>query len=126
MGRPDGPNAHFVCWSLIVELNAVFLTLFKLTNMESLKQVLWFLFLFTWVTLRLLWYPWLVYVYHKALISQGFWSYNYVQVVGSHFVITALNYIWTVELVITRICVKPEDEGAAAQNSQSLVDGQAA
>merc|ERR1712079_252004 len=67
----------------------------------------------TWVGMRLLWYPYLVYYFHKTMIAWGAMpalaDYSYCQVVGSMVGLNGLNFFWTAELLVNMLCNKGQN-----------------
>ena len=51
--------------------------------------------------LRLVWYPYLILLFHRRITSWGAaaWSYHWWQTAGAQFALSALNYFWTAELL---------------------------
>lgn len=90
-------NAHLLCWSTIVEINTLCQVIFKATKLKIFNLG----FIATWFTMRLGWYPFIVWYYHGVVTGQGYscFGHEYIQVVVGHFAITVLNYLWTIEFV---------------------------
>merc|ERR1712039_962917 len=90
-------------YSTIVEFNTMFITLQRLFKWKLCQLG----FYGTWVTMRLGWFPYLVYFYHKTLTTDGVFpaetvqplSYTWNQVVGSQIALCGLNFLWTGEVV---------------------------
>eukprot|EP00931_Biecheleriopsis_adriatica_P059708 TRINITY_DN35784_c0_g1_i2.p1 TRINITY_DN35784_c0_g1~~TRINITY_DN35784_c0_g1_i2.p1 ORF type:complete len:210 (+),score=31.30 TRINITY_DN35784_c0_g1_i2:87-716(+) len=88
---------HLTSYCTIVEVNTMCLTFAK-----ALKSKFWNnCHLGSWVALRLFWYPYLVFYFHKVVSSNGIQvgDYEYLQTVGSQTVLCSLNYVWTAEVV---------------------------
>jgi len=72
----------------------------------------------TWVCLRLVWWPYLIKLFHDALLQWGaepaLTDYNYCRVLGSLGVLCGFNYLWTAEVVANILCTRKK---AAKQES---------
>mmetsp|Transcript_85247 Transcript_85247/g.244788 ORF Transcript_85247/g.244788 Transcript_85247/m.244788 type:complete len:220 (-) Transcript_85247:130-789(-) len=93
---PD--EGHITALCTIVEVNTVFQTMNKIWKRKIFQQG----FMATWFSMRLLWYPYLVYRFHwhmkyEFMVDVG--SYEYCQVVGSQFLLSGLNFFWTAEFL---------------------------
>ena len=82
---------------MIVELNTLCLTLKKV--FKSIKGIMNIGHLATWVTLRLIWYPYLQ-VYFNSFFGAKYeiMSLDYMQPCASMFVLNVLNWWWTYSL----------------------------
>merc|ERR1711879_364082 len=92
---PD--SGSFVSYCTVVEINTLCQVLKKLTKMPIFDKG----FLFTWFSMRLILYPWLIWRFHKLMmdLNEPVGGYRYFQVVGSQIVLVGLNVFWTVEFL---------------------------
>ena len=93
-------HQHFLVYGMVVELNTFCLMAFKLVKYDIFK----WLHLITWISLRLCWYPFLIFLYHSEMSRQSengsFYSfYEYASVVFPQIILVALGLFWTFELV---------------------------
>ena len=105
--------------SLIVEFNTILLTIKNIyrvsdipstsvfscvvssittTLYTSLSFMIDILFVFSWILIRLIYFPYLLIVMHK-LFNHTIFGYFYYIIVGSSAGLCALNYYWSVALV---------------------------
>jgi hypothetical protein len=91
-------NAHLTAACTIVEVNTLILTVNRNLKWKSLTYA----FYFTWVTQRLIWYPYLIYLNHVTIVAWGAKPFDYFhcQTVGTVAVLCALNFVWTAEVVM--------------------------
>mmetsp|Transcript_59739 Transcript_59739/g.175254 ORF Transcript_59739/g.175254 Transcript_59739/m.175254 type:complete len:205 (+) Transcript_59739:117-731(+) len=92
-------HRHLVVQVAIVEVNTFVRILQRLTRWPLLEPA----FMATWVTMRLVWCPYLVYSFHREALAQGFrrWGYTYCQTVGSQAVLCCLNLFWSGEFAMS-------------------------
>mmetsp|Transcript_45539 Transcript_45539/g.125754 ORF Transcript_45539/g.125754 Transcript_45539/m.125754 type:complete len:93 (-) Transcript_45539:231-509(-) len=80
---------------MLVELNTLCLTLKKVFKIGAMNIG----HLATWLTLRLMWYPYLQFYLHDYFGAKyPVMSLNYIQPCGSLFVLNLLNWWWTYSL----------------------------
>lgn len=82
----------------VVEINTIILTVNKGLKWRSLQIA----FLTTWVSMRLMWKPYLVYIYHQEAVAVGRASLldlGYWQVVVTMASLCVLNFLWTAEVL---------------------------
>ena len=84
---------------LIVELNTFFLTLKKVVKDKGIKGTMNSGHLVTWLTLRLIWYPYLQVFFHSYFSAKyGVVSLYYMLPCASLLVLNLLNWWWTYSL----------------------------
>jgi hypothetical protein len=90
-------NADMTAKCTVVEVNTLILTL----NRELKWKSLTYAFYATWVSMRLVWYPYLIFHFHERITSFGAkpFDYTYCQTVVAVVVLCALNWLWTFEVV---------------------------
>eukprot|EP00448_Togula_jolla_P035737 CAMPEP_0170626952 /NCGR_PEP_ID=MMETSP0224-20130122/31657_1 /TAXON_ID=285029 /ORGANISM="Togula jolla, Strain CCCM 725" /LENGTH=147 /DNA_ID=CAMNT_0010953809 /DNA_START=119 /DNA_END=562 /DNA_ORIENTATION=- len=90
-------NGHLTAYSTVVELNTLFITLQRLFKSKFCQMG----FYATWLSMRLMWYPYLIRRYHNAIVQWGAapLTYTWWQVVGSQCVLVGLNFVWTGEVL---------------------------
>ncbi|CAJ1461454.1 unnamed protein product [Effrenium voratum] len=100
--------AHLTAYCTLVEVNTFFLTLFKVFKWQFAQMG----HLTSWVSLRLFWYPYLVYLFHTEVSGGGFQvgSYEHFQSVGSQVILCGLNFYWTVEVALGMLRKRPKKE----------------
>ena len=79
---------------MIVELNTLCLTLKKVFKIGIMNTG----HLATWLTLRLMWYPYLQFYFNGEFGHYGVMSLDYMQPCASLFVLNLLNWWWTYSL----------------------------
>mmetsp|Transcript_44486 Transcript_44486/g.70729 ORF Transcript_44486/g.70729 Transcript_44486/m.70729 type:complete len:199 (+) Transcript_44486:38-634(+) len=96
INHPD--FAHLTAYCTTVEVNTLFLTLYKVFKWNFAQTG----HMVSWVVLRLLWYPYLVYHFHEVVSGGGFkaGSYEHFQSVGSQVILCGLNFYWTFEVAM--------------------------
>jgi hypothetical protein len=101
-------NADMTAGATIVEINTLILTVNRNLKWKSLTYA----FYFTWVTMRLIWYPYLTYVHHVRMTGWGakLFDYYYNQTIGTVVVLCALNWLWTYEVVSGLLAKKPKQK----------------
>mmetsp|Transcript_120648 Transcript_120648/g.240243 ORF Transcript_120648/g.240243 Transcript_120648/m.240243 type:complete len:202 (+) Transcript_120648:110-715(+) len=94
-------NLYLTAYYAIVEVNTVCLNIRRAFRWQWSTVA----FFATWIVLRLVWYPYLVYHLHTIMLSQqrppGSHAWN--QVVGTSAALTALNYFWTAEIATDKL-----------------------
>jgi hypothetical protein len=86
--------SRFTGLAMLVEVNTLLHNANKVFKRPSLAVA----FYASWVILRLVYYPFLLVVFHRALIS--YTSLQYAQGVGSFAALCLLNFWWTGEVVV--------------------------
>mmetsp|Transcript_49642 Transcript_49642/g.138960 ORF Transcript_49642/g.138960 Transcript_49642/m.138960 type:complete len:216 (-) Transcript_49642:78-725(-) len=86
-------HGYFTAYCTIVELNTAFLTLQRMLRWRSMQVG----FYVTWVGMRLIWYPYLLYLFASTVAADP--VQTRFQVIGSQAVLCALNFVWTAEVV---------------------------
>mmetsp|Transcript_65257 Transcript_65257/g.165388 ORF Transcript_65257/g.165388 Transcript_65257/m.165388 type:complete len:209 (+) Transcript_65257:104-730(+) len=91
-------SGHITAYGTIVEVNTIFQTLHKVFRLKIFQQG----FLATWVSMRLVWYPYCVWLTHLHMLTLDHLpgSYTYCQVVGSQFTLVCLNLFWSAEFLM--------------------------
>eukprot|EP00440_Ansanella_granifera_P057974 gb/GFBE01062845.1/.p1 GENE.gb/GFBE01062845.1/~~gb/GFBE01062845.1/.p1 ORF type:complete len:211 (+),score=35.07 gb/GFBE01062845.1/:1-633(+) len=98
---------HLTSYCTIVEINTMFLTFSKAFKSKMMTKC----HLASWGILRLCWYPYLVYHFHRVVCDSGIkvGAYEYFQTVGSQAILCSLNFFWTVEVCLGMLRAKPKD-----------------
>lgn len=99
-------NANMTAACTIVEINTLILTVNRNLKWKSLTYA----FYFTWVTQRLIWYPYVIYYNHATIVRWGAkpFDYFYCQTVVTIAVLCVLNFVWTAEVVVGLMKAKPQ------------------
>lgn len=99
-------NSDMTALATIVEINTLILT----ANRDLKWKSLTYAFYFTWVTMRLVWYPYLAIYNHARITTWGAKMYDYywMQTVGTVVILCALNWLWTFEVLAGILSKKPK------------------
>ena len=94
-------HAELTCLCMVVEINTV------LHNANKVLKRPWteLAFQLSWVVLRLLWYPYLVFLFHQRITEWGasVMSFKWLQTVGSMVGLCCLNFVWTAEVAVKMV-----------------------
>ena len=85
----------FLLYGMLVEVNTFCLVAFKVWK----STVFEWCHLFTWIALRLCWYPYLVFVYHTEMSLPAYSMLEYGSVLVPQFTLVLLCVFWTLEIV---------------------------
>lgn len=101
-------NADMTAPCTLVEINTLILTVNRGLKWKSLT----FAFYFTWVTMRLVMYPFLVFRNHARITAWGaqMFDYHWFQTVATVAVLCALNWLWTFEVLAGKAKPKAQPE----------------
>eukprot|EP00443_Scrippsiella_acuminata_P031503 CAMPEP_0115250142 /NCGR_PEP_ID=MMETSP0270-20121206/42954_1 /TAXON_ID=71861 /ORGANISM="Scrippsiella trochoidea, Strain CCMP3099" /LENGTH=195 /DNA_ID=CAMNT_0002665507 /DNA_START=19 /DNA_END=606 /DNA_ORIENTATION=+ len=108
-------NGHFTAYCSIVEVNTVCQVFYKVTKLKIFQMG----FMLTWFSMRLIWFPYLIFVFHRTMVQQDQSTYTYCQVVGSQVLLVGLNVFWSAEqALINRRAAQPgREDGAKAKET---------
>ncbi|KAG8464594.1 hypothetical protein KFE25_009962 [Diacronema lutheri] len=102
-------NADMTPACTIVEINTLLLTASR--HFKKSKAIT-YSFYVTWVTMRLMWYPYIAFDHHARITQWGatMYDYSWMQTVGTVIVLCVLNVLWTYEVIKSLLPKKPKDK----------------